>query len=132
MFCWFANRSLYPEGKDIGKKEAVTPDWQLAVVTSKGIYMRGLSLGGCKASRFLYPARILKSYLEVLSGFSHVYHSDGLNNTLLCQGDSSWNTVIMWAGFHSKGRWGGASDRPGSAHKSTRGHILTVTSSNNL
>ena len=31
MFCWFANWSLYPEGKEIGKKEAVTPDWQLAV-----------------------------------------------------------------------------------------------------
>ena len=67
--------------------------------------MRGLSLGGCKASRFLYPARILKSYLEVLSGFSHVYHSDGLNNSLLCQGDSSWNTVIMWAGCSFQG-WG--------------------------
>ena len=64
-----------------------------------------LVLGGCKASRFLYPARILKSYLEVLPGLSHVYHPDGFNNSLLCQGDSSWNTVIMWAGCSFQG-WG--------------------------
>ena len=31
MFRWFANWSLYPEGKEGGKKEAVTPDWQVAV-----------------------------------------------------------------------------------------------------
>lgn len=64
-----------------------------------------LVLGSCKASRFLHPARILKSYLEFLPGFSHVYRPDGLNNTLLCQGDSSWNTVIMWAGCSFQG-WG--------------------------
>ena len=32
------------------------------------------------------PARILKFYIEALTGFSHVFSPDGLNNTLLSQG----------------------------------------------
>lgn len=31
------------------------------------------------------PTWILKVYIETLTGFSHVYHSAGLNNTLLSQ-----------------------------------------------
>ena len=27
------------------------------------------------------PASILKVYVETLTGFSHIYHADGLNNT---------------------------------------------------
>ena len=42
---------------------------------------------GCKMSRFLHPPTIiLKVYIEALTGFSHVYHPDGLNTTFLCQG----------------------------------------------
>ena len=54
---------------------------------------------------FALGDRILEEHTEALTGFSHVYHSDGLNNTLLSQGDSSWNTVIMWAGCSFQG-WG--------------------------
>lgn len=32
------------------------------------------------------PARILKVYVETLTGFSHIYHPDGLNNISLSQG----------------------------------------------
>ena len=46
-----------------------------------------LVLGGCKASRSLHlPTRILKVFIEALMGFSLIYCSVGLNNTLLSQG----------------------------------------------
>ena len=41
------------------------------------LYMR-LVLGGCKMSRSLHlPSRILRVYLEALTGFIHDYHPDG-------------------------------------------------------
>lgn len=44
-------------------------------------------LGSCKTSRFPHPpAKILKVYIEVLTGLSHVNHPDGPSNTLLSQG----------------------------------------------
>lgn len=49
------------------------------------LFMR-LLLRVCKMSRSsLPPIRILKVYMEALTGFGNVYHPDGLNN-LLCQG----------------------------------------------
>ena len=43
-------------------------------------------LGGCKMSRSLpLPPRIL-SFIEALTGFSHVFSPDGPNNILLSQG----------------------------------------------
>lgn len=32
------------------------------------------------------PLEILKVYIKALTGFSHLYNSDGVNNTLLYQG----------------------------------------------
>ena len=52
----------------------------------ENLYMR-LVLGGHKTSRSLHlPARILKVYTEALTGFSHIYHPDDLNSTVLSQG----------------------------------------------
>ena len=49
--------------------------------------LTGLVLDGHKTSRSLHlTVRMLKVYTEALHGFSHVYHPDGLNNTLLFQG----------------------------------------------
>ena len=46
-----------------------------------------LVLGSCKTSKFVHlPARILKVSMEALTGLSHTYHPDGLNNTVLSQG----------------------------------------------
>lgn len=46
-----------------------------------------LILGGHKTSRSLFPpTKTLKVYIEALTGFSHVYHSNGLNNSMSFQG----------------------------------------------
>lgn len=31
------------------------------------------------------PTRILKDYIETVTGFSHIYHSEGLNVTMLSE-----------------------------------------------
>lgn len=42
---------------------------------------------GCKMNRSLHlPTKILKVYIEALTGLSHVDHPDGLKTTFLCQG----------------------------------------------
>lgn len=44
-------------------------------------------LGGHKRIRFLHlPARNLKVYIQALTGFNHIYHSDDLNTTSVSQG----------------------------------------------
>lgn len=45
-----------------------------------------LVLAECKNRSPYLPARILKAYTEVLSGFNDVYYPGGLNNTLVSQG----------------------------------------------
>ena len=48
---------------------------------------QSILVGGCKMSRYLHSTtRILKVYTEALTGFSHIYHPNDLNNTLLSQG----------------------------------------------
>lgn len=60
--------------------------WLTKAPRSRGEITR-LVLGGCRMSRSPYlPTRILKVYTEAFTGFSHVCHPDGLNNTLLSQG----------------------------------------------
>ena len=94
---------------------------------------------GHKMSRSLQlPARILKIYMEALIELHHIYHPDGLNNTLFSQGCVLKNnshcvncgqnlTCILRPG---QGRWG-RSLRSCSARRSTSGHILSVTESDN-
>ena len=54
-----------------------------------------LVLSGHKVSRSLHPsARILNVYVEALTGFSHLYRPDDLNNTLVSQG------CMLENGFH--------------------------------
>lgn len=93
-------------------------------------------MGSYKASRSLHsPTRILKVYIEDLTGFSHVYYPDGLNDTLLSQ-----VYVLVMAPTVGRvgstyiprtGRRGGASDCPCPTQGSTVGHVLLTTSSNN-
>lgn len=46
-----------------------------------------LVLDSHKMSRFTHPSpKLLKVNIESLTGFIHVYHPDGLNNTILSQG----------------------------------------------
>ena len=46
-----------------------------------------LILSSYKTGRSLHiPSRMLKVYIQCLTGFSHVFSPDGLNNTLLSQG----------------------------------------------
>lgn len=57
--------------------------WQF---NKQGKFCTRLSWVGSKTSRSLHlPARILKVSIEALTGLSHVYCTDGLNNTLLSQ-----------------------------------------------
>ena len=70
-----------------------------------------LVLHCCKRKRSTHlPTRILKIYIEVLKGFSHVRHQDGLNNTPLSQGcvlESSSHCWNSGQNVHSKDRGGG-------------------------
>lgn len=53
----------------------------------QGNLLTRLVLASLKTKRSLYlPTKILKIYVEAFTGFSHVYHPDGLYNTLLSQG----------------------------------------------
>lgn len=74
-------------GQESPKKEA--DHSRLAsgkIIKSGNLHMRPVS-GSSETSRSPYLlARILKVDIEALSGFSQVYHPEGLNNTVLSQG----------------------------------------------
>lgn len=82
-------------------------------------------------NRFPYlPARILK-----VRGLNWVQlHPDGLNSTLLSKDyvlEAAANMPIVGGMYFPRTREGwGASNCPGPAHRSTRGHILSMASSN--
>ena len=94
-----------------------------------------LAMGGCKMSSSLHlPPRILKVYTEALTGFSHAYSPDGLNNTILSQScvlEGLLGRQSRWY-MHSEDRGGGEKSliAQGPAFRSTSSHVLTVTSSN--
>ena len=53
----------------------------------QGNLHKNLDLGRCKIIRSLHlPVRILEVYTVGLTGFRHIYYSDGLNKQLLSQG----------------------------------------------
>lgn len=94
---WFENwHHRRKTGRDWRKRQT-PPDWQVAVLTSKGTYIRGLPWAAVRQVDFHALARILKDYTEALPGFSHVYPPDGLNSTLPQSRRRSWNTVRMWS-----------------------------------
>lgn len=81
------------------------------------------------------PIRFLKVYIEVLPGFSHVYHPNGLNNTLLSQRyifETAPGVGLVSRIYIPRTRgqgWWGAFDDPGPAHGPISNHVLFVTSS---
>lgn len=135
---WNLKPAHHKEGKDKVKKEA----GHSRLVGGKfnkdrNLYAR-LVLGTHKIRRSLYlPGRILKVYIETLTGFRHIYYPDGFNKqhftlSQLCP----WNSSSYETGglhVHSKlqRNWKGAANCPGSGGGSSSGHILSMTSSKN-
>ena len=77
----------YAEGRESLKKEADYSRLVGGSFNKQGILHMRLVLGGPKTSRYLQlPTRILKVYIEALTGFSRVCCPDGLSNILLSQG----------------------------------------------
>lgn len=61
----------------------------------KGNLHTRLFLSTHKVSRSLYlSARIVKVYTEALTGFSHIYHPDDLNDTLLSKAVSLGQLLV--------------------------------------
>ena len=56
----------------------------MIVLISKGTYKS--SLGWLQDKISVPTAEILKAYTEALTGFSHIFSPDGLNNFTLSQG----------------------------------------------
>lgn len=116
-----------------GQKETVEAGysrWQyVAVLIKQRTFFMRLVLGSCKMSRSPHlPARILNMYLESLSGFGHVFCTDGLNNTLLspscilkmAPAMGNVGRMYMPKGWGVPSLWW---------YRSTGGHVLLVTSS---
>lgn len=117
----------YTEGKERLTKEQTTPDWYVAGLITKAC------LGQLQEmSRSLHPpAGILKVYIYILTGPSHVYSPDDLNNTWSLKA-VSLKQVPLWV-FPYIARTGegvGVSDCSGAAWGSTGSHVLLMTSSN--
>ena len=125
----------YAEGKERTRKEV---DHSRLVGGSfnrqRNLHLR-LVLDDCKMSRSPHPSiRILKVYVEALTGFSHVFSPDGLNKTVLSQ-ELSLKCLRLWESwvgctFQEQGRGWGTSDCLGSALGSAGGHVLLMTSPN--
>lgn len=109
----------------------------MASLISKGIYIWCLFGGSCKINTFPYPpTRILKIYIEALTGFSHRYRPD-----VSTSHHYTASRLCPWGRFWELGRhpehtlqgqergWG-ASSCQGPAHGSAGGHILSMTSPN--
>lgn len=92
--------------------------------------------GGWGIDRSFSPTRLLKVYIEGLTGFNHVYYPDGLNNILLSQGHVFEAVPVhlwkWWAERTFKGQGlVSISDCLGPAHMSVTGHI-SITFSNTI
>ena len=87
-----------------------------------------LVLGNRKTGRSPHlPVRILKVYVEVLAGFSHMYHPDGLNNTWLPLGyifGRAPTAGMVDRTVHSKNRGGG--EQPPIAHVQLKGQLAVI------
>lgn len=56
------------------EKRQTTPDWKVAGLISKGTYLSGLSCVAARWILFCMCCQILKVYIEVLTGFSHIHN----------------------------------------------------------
>ena len=96
-----------------------------------------LVLGGHKMRISLHQlARILKDYIEVLTGFSHIHSPDSISTTLLFQGcilgtASRSRNNKQNAHFKDQGRGREVSITWLQLLGQTGGHIFLMTSSNN-
>lgn len=80
--CGFANWAPFTESEETLNKETGHSRWVGGRFNKPGNLLTRLVLGGRKTNRSSHlPARILKVYRKALTGFSHVHHPDGLNNT---------------------------------------------------
>ena len=84
--CWFIKWTPYAESRERPKKEADHSRLVDGKFNKQGSLHTRLVLGNCKMSRSPHPpTRILNVYTEALTGLSHEYCPDDLNNTLLSQ-----------------------------------------------
>ena len=96
--CWFKNSGISPvrlsdtgpytqrERRDQRKRQT-SPDWKVAGVISKGTYLQGLSWAAARwVGLCTPPGKILKVFIEALTGFIHIFSSGSLNSTLFSQG----------------------------------------------
>lgn len=81
------NLLSYTKGKERPKKEADHSRLLGGSFNKQGNLLMRLVLGGQKINRCSHSStRKLKLDVEILSRFSHIYHPNGLNTTLLSQG----------------------------------------------
>ena len=117
------------EGRERLKTEADHFRWVDGSFNKQGNLHTRLILGGWKMSRSTHlPARILKVYTKDLTGFSHIYHPEGLNSTPLSQSCVLENGSHCGNGgqsVHSKDRGGG--EGPPIAGSSPRGQVVVTS-----
>ena len=76
----------YMEGKERPKEDLDHSRLVGSHFNKQGNLHTSLLLDGCKISQSLHLlTRILKVYIEVLAGFVHLYHPNGLHNIFLSQ-----------------------------------------------
>lgn len=84
------------EGKKRSKKEARHSRLVGGSFKNKMNLLMSFISSGCKTNRSPHsPAKILKLDTKDLPGFSYVYHSDGLNSTLLSSRLCTWKCLPL-------------------------------------
>lgn len=135
--CSFINYPPNMESKKRPKKEAGHCGW-VGGKSNKQRNLRELVLNSHMTSRSLCPpTRTLRFYVQILTGFSHIYCPDGLNNTLLSLRSPFLKQLLVWerwmeCTFQGQGMGWGASNSLGPAHGSTSSHDFSMTSSNTV
>lgn len=75
------------EGKETLKRETAHSRLVGGMFNKEENFLKRHVLDNCKTSSLQHPpGRILKVYVDDLTGFSNTIRPHGLNNTLLCQG----------------------------------------------
>ena len=78
----FTNWPTNTESKERPKKEAGNSRLVGGSFNKQGNLHTGLAFDGCKVNISLHlPTRILKVYIEALTGFGNIFSPDGLNTS---------------------------------------------------